>query len=251
MSILKRLLREFRVRTPYGVRRRRPPADEFHSNEYWRITQRRQEHLASLGLPVEGRSVFEVGAGIGDHTTFFTDRGCSVVTSDGRPANVEILRKRFPGLTVLTIDLDATEAAPIVDAEIVYCYGTLYHLAHPLDALAYLRRCSTGLLLLETCVSAGAGRALNPIAERSALASQALSGRGCRPTRGWVVGELRELFPYVYVSVTQPWHEQFPLDWNDLRPSLGQLTRCIFVASVEPLVNPFLSTKIVDVHRRH
>ncbi len=251
MSVLKRLLRELRVRAPYRVHRRRSPADEFHSDEFWRITQRRQEHLASLGLPIEGRSVFEVGAGIGDHTTFFIDRGCSVVTSDGRPANVEILRQRFPGLTVLTVDLDATDAAPVVEAEVVYCYGTLYHLAHPLEALAYLRRCCTGMLLLETCVSAGVGRALNPIAERSALASQALSGRGCRPTRGWVIDELRALFPYAYVSVTQPWHEQFPLDWNHLRLSRGQLTRCIFVASVEPTVSPFLSPKIVDVHRRH
>ena len=57
----------------------------FRSDHYQRHNRRRQEHLATLELPIAGRSVLEVGAGIGDHTAFFTDRGCRVTATDGRP----------------------------------------------------------------------------------------------------------------------------------------------------------------------
>src|SRR5579863_6438912 len=69
---------------------------DFRSSSYLRHNQRTQEHLASLGLPLAGKTVLEAGAGIGDHSTFFLDRGCPMVISDGRPANVRYLKKRFP-----------------------------------------------------------------------------------------------------------------------------------------------------------
>ena len=49
------------------------PLEEFHGPHYLKHNQRRQEHLATLGLPLAGRSVIEMGAGIGDHTEFFLD----------------------------------------------------------------------------------------------------------------------------------------------------------------------------------
>ena len=63
-----------RLNTPYGA---------FHSTPYLSHNARRLEHLASLNLPIHGSSVLEVGAGIGDHTTFYTDRGCAVVATEG------------------------------------------------------------------------------------------------------------------------------------------------------------------------
>lgn len=50
------------------------PSLYFHSYDYLRHNARRLEHLASLGLPITGRSVLEVGAGIGDHSHFYIDR---------------------------------------------------------------------------------------------------------------------------------------------------------------------------------
>ena len=49
-------------------------AAEFHTDHYLRHNQRLLEHLATLGLPIAGRTVLEVGAGIGDLTSFFLDR---------------------------------------------------------------------------------------------------------------------------------------------------------------------------------
>jgi hypothetical protein len=188
--------------------------DEFHSDDYLRRNQRRLEHLASLGLPIAGLSVIEVGAGIGDHTHFFLDRGCDVLTSDGRPENVALLRRRYPTLPVRLLDLDDPDPEFRERAEIVYCYGTLYHVRRPAEALEFLAGCCTSLMLVETCVSLGDDDRLELVDEDPSIPSQALLGVGCRPTRRWVHTRLGALFDHVYVPTTQPWHTEFPVDWT-------------------------------------
>src|SRR5258707_9415172 len=42
------------------------------------INEAAQQHLASLMLDLEHQRVLEVGAGIGLHTGFFEDHGCSI-----------------------------------------------------------------------------------------------------------------------------------------------------------------------------
>jgi SAM-dependent methyltransferase len=217
---------------------------EFHSDHYLRHNQRRQEHLATLGLDLAAKTVLEVGAGIGDHTSFFIDRGCSVTTSDAREENLVLLRQRLPGCRVWALDLDAPEA-PLERFDVVYCYGTLYHLAKPADALAFLAERCDGQLLLETCVSLGDDLAVNPVREDVTNPSQASTGIGCRPTRPWIVDQLRRHFAHVYVTTTQPWHEEFPLEWGSEAVSdSAQLTRSVFVASRTPLHLSALSAEI-------
>lgn len=227
-----------------------PPIEEFHAAHYLRHNQRRQEHLASLGLPLSGRSVLEVGAGIGDHTEFFLDRECSVLTSDGRPENVAILRERFPHIAVRLLDLDHPDPEFTHRAEIVYAYGTLYHLTRPEAAIQYLAERCDGLMLIETCVSFGTADELNPIDEPFHHPSQSLSGRGCRPTRQWVWSRLQRHFVHVYATATQPWHPEFPLDWSSPPPE-GQLSRAVFVASRSPIANPLLLEEIPARQTRH
>ena len=224
------------------------PTSEFQSDEYLRHNARRLEHLATLGLPIEGHTVLEVGAGIGDHTSFFVDRGCTVTTSDGRPENVAILRRRYPDLDVRLLDLDNPDPA-IPAAEVVYCYGTLYHLSRPEPALEFLAERCTELLLLETCVSLGTDDRLELVGEPRHKPSQALSGTGCRPTRTWIERRLAALFPHVYLPLTQPAHPEFPTDWTT-DGTAGVLTRAIFIASREPLDNALLTTDLPQYQRR-
>ncbi len=226
------------------------PESTFGSTEYIRHNQRRQEHLATLGLPLAGRTVLEVGAGIGDHTSFFIDRGCLVTVTEGRPANAAALKRRYPGLRVDLLDLDNVDPAFSEQAEIVYCYGTLYHLRRPAQAIAALSRCCTAMMLLETCVSFGTEPALNAVDEPAYNPTQALSGTGCRPTRPWVCAELKRHFGYVYLPLTQPWHEQFPLDWLTAPTDANTLTRAVFIASREPIVNELLTERIPTRQRR-
>jgi hypothetical protein len=229
-----------------GLLRTSAKAD-FGTAAYVRHNQRRLEHLASLGLPLCGRSVFEVGAGVGDHTSFFLDRQCLITTSDARLDNVRALRRRYPGVEVAQLDLDHPSSFENRVFEIVYCYGTLYHLSSPDIALNYLAKRCSGQLLLETCVSKHLGEAVNLTAERQWMPSQAYSGVGCRPTRPWVFRALSVLFPYVYCTRTQPAHEEFPLDWSgdDID---GRLTRAIFVASRVPLRSDLLVPSLPMSH---
>jgi SAM-dependent methyltransferase len=207
------------------------------------------EHLASLRLPLAGRSILEVGAGIGDHTSFFLDRGCRVITTDARPEHAEILRRRYPGLEVHVLDLDEPDATLPLKVEIGYCYGIIYHLARPAEAIAFLARRCSSMLLVETCVSPGDEFALNPVPEAARVPSQSLRGRGCRPTRLWVYQTLKKHYERVYMPTTQPWHEEFPLDWSTTA-SKG-LIRAVFVASAGPLEVPGLREEIPSRQVRH
>ena len=223
------------------------PREHFHSSLYLRHNARRQEHLASLGLPLSGKTVLETGAGIGDHSHYFLDRGCSLTITEAREENLSILCQRYPDIAIAKLDLEAPVSCPdLPPHEVVYCYGTLYHLSDPLAALEYLADRCTELFLLETCVSFS-NTGPNMTKENPAIPTQALSGSGCRPGREWLYEQLKTFFENVYVPVTQPAHEEFPNDWK--RPEVHQhtLSRAIFICSRKELSLPSLQSGLPDI----
>lgn len=224
------------------------PLEVFHNPGYLNITAAQLRHLASLKLDeqIRGRSVLEVGAGIGDLTGFFADRGCSVLATDVRPANVAVIRERFAAVpTVRTglIDLEYVPAELDSGFDVVFCYGVLYHLEKPAEALAAMSRLCRGTMIISTCVSFGEHEAINLIGETASDPSQAARGTGCRPTRPWVLARLQEHFEHVYMPVTQPKHPEFPLDWTSGNPG-SLLHRAVFIASREPIDNPRLGSAL-------
>ncbi len=214
---------------------------EFRTERYIALNHRRLEFLASLFLPIAGCSVLEVGAGIGDHTSFFLDRGCTVTSSDARPENVQIIRSRFPAIATEVLDIEAVDFIAPGEFDVVYAFGILYHLRHPAIGLANMARSCGSLLLVETCVSYGSETLPHPCPEDASNATQAVTGQGCRPSRPWVHAEMRKHFGHVYVPVRQPWHEEFPLDWT--RPPANQelLARAIFIGSRRAISHAELS----------
>ncbi len=219
------------------------PVALFHSEHYLRHNRQRQAHLASLNLDLAGLSVLEVGAGIGDHTCYFLERGCRVLSTDAREENLKVLRRRHPSIRTQQLNLDRPTPSFNEQFDIVYCYGLLYHLNHPAAALAFMAGCARRMLLLETRVSFGDGEFVNPCDEDARVPSFSAQGQGCRPTRPWVFHRLKELFPFVYMPLTQPDHEEFPLDWTV--PPVGQpLTRSVFVACRQPICNPLFVQEI-------
>jgi SAM-dependent methyltransferase len=230
-------------------------AAEFRSPLYRRHNQRRQEHLASLGLNLTDKRVLELGAGIGDHTTFFTDRGCSVISIEPRPENCRLFRANMASLGISSPDpvdliessFEGAEDLALEAFDVVYAYGVLYHLTDPARGLAFMARHCAGILLLETCVSFGSEQAINLVAEGGP--SQAITGTGCRPTRTWVWSHLSELFPYVYATATQPAHPEFPLNWHSAL-SNESFTRSVFAAAQWPIDNPLLLADLPMTQRR-
>ena len=223
------------------------PLAQFHSHVYLRHNHRCLEHLASLGLPIVGASVLEVGAGVGDHTSFFIDRGCTVLSTEARPENLAILQSRYRNLGLESRELDLDNPVALDRSfDIVYCYGVLYHLRRPAEAIAFMAGHCCRMLLLETCVSVGDHQAVNPIAELAENPTQALDGHGCRPTRPWIYARLKEHFEHVYLPRTQPHHGNFPIDWTAPPPSQRDaMTRAIFIASRQPLDNPLLTEELL------
>lgn len=225
----------------------------FAASFYVRHNQRRLEHLASLGLDLYGKTVLEPGAGIGHHSLFYLDRGCRVTAVEPRPENCAMYRRILSeSWSPFAANATLMEAPyEVIDRlqerfDVVHCYGFLYHVGDPEAAIAILARCCAGLMVLETCVSMGDGIAINVIDEPKANPSQAFDGKGCRPTRGWVMLSLARHFEHAYVTRTQPAHDEFPTDW--MRPWSNQtgLTRAVFVGSRRPLANPNLLTALPE-----
>ncbi|HZP58732.1 MAG TPA: methyltransferase domain-containing protein, partial [Opitutaceae bacterium] len=226
------------------------PVEVFHSHHYLRHNQRRQEHLATLGLDLARKTVLEVGAGIGDHSSFFLDRGCTMTITEARLQNLSYIQKRYPAATVRQLDLNDPPANLGGTFEIVYCYGTLYHLEKPETALKFMSSLCTGMLLLETCVSFTDTGTINLWSENPLDPSQSILSQGCRPARSWIFETLKKLFPYVYMPLTQPWHEEFPLDWTAVAPSPSSHSRAVFIASREKLDCASLTDNIPMKQRR-
>lgn len=225
--------------------------DEFQSFYYLRINSRRQEHLASLGLDLRDKRIWEVSAGIGDHTSFFIDRNCAVMCSEVRPELLAVLKQRYPELTVLQLDLEKPDPKFPGEFDVIYCYGVLYHIRTPRSALEYMASRCRSTLLLETCVSDDDQPSEHHLEELSTLYSQAVGGVGCRPSRVWVFQQLKELFPFVYLPLTQPNHEQFPIEWSGKRAADETLRRAIFIASRREIQNELLSRELLRLQKRH
>ena len=146
----------------------------FRSPWYQRHNQRRQEHLASLQLDLVSKSVLEVGAGVGDHTFYFLDRDCTVVSLEARRENCQLFGESMQALRasgyssasrskLVQGDVESLNGVITGNFDVVYCYGLLYHLENPDAALSAMAARCLDLLLLETCVSFGGHEAPNPV----------------------------------------------------------------------------------------
>jgi SAM-dependent methyltransferase len=212
------------------------------------INQARQSHLGSLGLDLGRKNVLEVGAGIGLHTPFFLERGCTATVTDGRAENVAEIARRLPNVRTAVVDLERDEPVGLGRFDIVYCYGLLYHLGNPEMSLRRIAEVCDGLLLLETAVSPGRHDELLLVSDPDYF-NQAVSGVGCRPTRLWVLNRLKELFGHGYIPKTQPDHVDFPSDWH--KPPIQTMYRSIFVGSRKPLSLPTLSDSVPKFQEKH
>jgi len=204
----------------------------FKNPIYANMNKVRLDHLASLGLPLEDKTVLEVGAGIGDLSEFFCeDRNCKLTITEARKENLiqiyDLLEDHPNVVKIDKLDMEKVEGVDYGQYEIVFCYGLLYHLRNPAQAIDFMARSCDDLFLLETQVSPGHQERINIVKENAVVASNAISGVGCRPTRPWVFNELKKHFEYVYMPVTQPRHPWYPQSWlGEPRPA-----RSVFVAS--------------------
>jgi len=217
------------------------PIKAFTTENYKTINRTRMAHLASLGLDLDGKTVLELGAGVGDLTEFFVDRNCQITSIEGRPENLSILQKRFPNVKHILADLE--NPPPLPKFDIVFAYGILYHVRNPQRFLEYVSEQTSDLLLIETIVTPDSNEQINVVHEHTYDPTQSISGKGCRPTRQWIFSELSKSFEHVYIPKTQPNYPiLYPLDWKQyLGPQLPgvkpPVTRTGIIASRQVLDN--------------
>jgi SAM-dependent methyltransferase len=208
------------------------------------INRGRLDHLAGLGLPLAGKTVLDVGCGVGHLAQFFVKRGCKVTCVDGRAENVASLRQRYPGLDAHVADVQRDPLARLGTFDVVLCYGLLYHLEDPLGGLRNVASAVKEVLLLETVVTDCSQPVLTLVDEPSSF-NQTLAAMGCRPSPGYVAMALNRVgFPHVYGAVEPPDHPDFRFAWKDNldHGRDGNLLRCIFVAARQELNNPRLKS---------
>jgi len=246
---------DFRGLRPFGLIRKKkceisPDSGKefavFDDRDAIEINKARLDHLASLGLDLADKSVLEVGSGVGKHTPFFEKLGCRVMSTDARPENVAENLRRHPHREgrVEVADLNITGSHTKFGLfDVIYCYGTLYHLSNPRGCLQELAGNCKDLFLLETCVNSYDNNDINCLPEENQWKNQSYDGTGCRPARNWIVSELKKHYPYVYCTRTQPSHRDFPLSWPADARELTN-TRAVFVASKIPHPAGSLITEI-------
>jgi SAM-dependent methyltransferase len=227
-----------------------PGLAHFSSLPYQAHNRARLAHLESLGLPLSNRRVLELGSGPGDHTEFYIKRQCEIISVDARQECLDVLKGRYPGVQTVLCDLnEPARLAELGLFDVIHCYGILYHLENPHRLLAYMGGASSGLAIVETCVSPGNTQSMEIAHETLGDYTQSFTGQGCRPARKWLFEELGRFFSFVYHTRTQPNHPEFPIDWNDLSAA-PPLVRAVFVASKEPLDLPSLSPTLLDSQQR-
>lgn len=223
----------------------------FLKPHYQKINVARLQHLESLGLDLSKKSVIEFGAGIGDHTLFYLFKNCNILPTEGREVLVKYIAERF-GIETMTIDIerDIEIIKSLPHFDIIHCYGILYHINNPGEFIDLMKNIGD-ILILETCVSPDSyeqGEYI--ISEIKENPTQAISGNGCRPSRKWIFERLKDNFRYVYMPVTQPKHEQFPVDWNNIIIKGKQLIRSVFIASHKPIQSDLLKSEIIKKYQQ-
>lgn len=247
------------VRAESGSRERRAPVlsnpfDVFDSADALVLNQARMDHLESLNLTIKGKSVLDVGCGVGYFSQWWLDRGANVMAIDARPENVLETMRRVPSNSECSMVPCSIEERHLFairpgypfrllpdqpkNYDIVFCYGLLYHLTKPAVALENMRKACKGILLLETIVLDSWDAELLMVAEDSSVRNQGLHPTACRPSWGWLCQALRSVgFEHLYATLEVPRHPDFTwvsMNSKDWRSGIVNYRR-IILASVAPM----------------
>lgn len=205
----------------------------FRTERYHALNKARWDHFLAMGIPIEGKTVFEPGAGIGDQTQWLLDQGAhQIYVNEGREENVGIIRDRFsdqPRVFVIHGDLESCLAFPEFDfdVDLIFCYGVYYH----------LREDYPGFTIMRQLAGKGSMIAFDYLAGNDAEVSYgydnpstSISQFGFRPRPETMVLALKAWWEFVYAPKQE-------LNWQD---PVAAEDRRVLVASHSELQNPNL-----------
>lgn len=203
----------------------------FRNDRYERLNQCRWEQFLSMGIDINGKTIFEPGAGVGDQTEWLLEQGVGhVYVNDGREENLEIIRERFAETEEVTIlpaaDIEAATFANVPFVDLIFCWGVYYHLREDLDFRVLHQLGKMG----ETIVMDYLAGNDNEVSYGYDNPSTSLSQFAFRPRTETLMQAMKDSFGYAYTPVHQ-------LKWTD---PLAAETRLVVVGSHFLLGNPNL-----------
>jgi SAM-dependent methyltransferase len=215
----------------------------FDEDFYRDITAARLAHFKSLGLSVSGKSVIDIGCGVGHLSDVLEEMGADVTCVDGRAENIARIHELHPKRKTSVVDVETDKLLELGKFDVVFCYGLLYHLADPLGFIRRAGAICRNWLILETCIMDSESLVVQLVSEDDANHSQALHAMGCRPSSAYVAFGLKTAgLEHVYVTNSLPSHAQFRyrLENDCSYVKNGNLMRNIFVASRSSIDSPML-----------
>jgi tRNA (mo5U34)-methyltransferase len=205
----------------------------FDRKEYRALIDAREQTLRrivgrlkpALGLA----TAVDVGCGVGFFSQTLAECGLSTCGFDARAENVEEARKRFPGIPFEQADVEAREISRLGQFDLVLCFGLLYHLENPLQAIRNLRAVTEKCLVLESmCLPEQ--RCTLLLRQEPRQDDQSLTEMACYPSESSLIKMLyRAGFAKVYRVTPLPDHD----DFRDTREHAQR--RTVMVASCGPI----------------
>lgn len=217
----------------------------FNYQEALDINKMRIEHLDSLNLNFNNKTVLETGCGgRGDVTKYLLSKNAIVTLNDYRLENIiSLLESLNKILDNNTWDLNKT--LPLDKKfDIIVCFGTLYHLNKPEDTIVNLSQLCNEFMILSTITNGQNDESINITSEDIHIPNQAGDGMGCRPGRLFLYNTLRQHFRYVYLIKTQPNYHEFPLHFPTIPYSSN--ARNVFIGSHIKLENELLVEELIN-----
>jgi hypothetical protein len=131
--------------------------------------------------PPPARTLLELGAGHGDFSQYFTDKGFLCTAAEGRLEHVDWMRKNTQIFSIVQFDAEK----PWLEKnsyDVILHFGLLYHLERPLDNLAWtIDHLDFNVMFLETEVANYHDPEFTLVLRESGP-DQALNNIGGRPT---------------------------------------------------------------------
>lgn len=202
----------------------------FRTERYANLNRTRWDQFLSMGIPLEGQTIFEPGAGIGDQTEWLlAQRAAHIYVQDGRDENMAIIHERFddePRVTILPVgNLEqCLPEMPFHGLDLIYCYGVYYHIDEKMDTFPIMRAfAEIGKVIVIEYLEGNDTTAHYGYDNTST----SLTRYGCRPRHDTLLKAMKDIWGYAYDPKNQ-------LQWTD---PMAAETRLIAIGSKSAIVN--------------
>lgn len=186
--------------------------------------------LLDLVGPSGLESALDIACGPGWFTKKLVDYGFAVTGLEGRADVIAEARDRVPKASFIQVDLEnPSNTRDIPPADLVFCFGCLYHMENPFMVIRQILRWTRKLLILETQITRD-DEASFRIVEEGHNETQSLNYIAMIPSDSAVVKLLSVAgFPNIYEWTGPVAHDDF------CKTAARHKRRSIYVASHEPL----------------